>query len=411
MSYTPLPSLMRGILLVILTVTLIFYLYCLLRIILLGRKKRELVFPGIMTFLTFLLFEIMTMIQQKDQPPIPGVPVPLLLISIVVLMSYVVCLQVYIRRWQKTHVSAMSYREAFNCLPTGLLFYSRTGVPIMVNEAMQEISRGLFGKPVTDGGSFWEEVRGGEDKDTDRCIRKTETGKVYSIRKDEILESSIPLYQVTAVDISREYEMTGNLKERQEKARLLNSRLKVLMDSIEYVTMNRELLQLKTALHENIGQCILIAKRYLYAPESVDRKRMLDFWKECMRHLINEKPEVWELPYYVTSREADQLGIHLEIIGQLPDEPAMIPVIDTAISTHIGNTLKHANGTEAIIAATEKNGKYILTFTNNGMPPEGRITEKGGLLNLRREVERIGGELTIRSEPVFEMKIILPGRK
>ena len=74
-----------------------------------------------------------------------------------------------------------------------------------------------------------------------------------------------------------EYELSRKLAAGQEKARGLNIRLKALMGTLEYVTMNRELLQLKTSLHDNIGQCILIAKRYMYSPESVDKQRMLDF--------------------------------------------------------------------------------------------------------------------------------------
>ena len=78
--------------------------------------------------------------------------------------------------------------------------------------------------------------------------------------------------------------------------------------------------KLKTSLHDNIGQNILIAKRYLYAPDSVDKKRMLEFWKDNVRHLVNDEPEEWELPYYVISKEADLLGIRLNIIGELPRE-------------------------------------------------------------------------------------------
>ena len=96
------------------------------------------------------------------------------------------------------------------------------------------------------------------------------------------------------------------------------------METIEYVSMNRELLKLKTALHDNIGQSILIAKRYLYSPDSVDKKRMLEFWQDNARHLVNDEPEEWELPYYVISKEADRLGIRLKILGELPKEQELI---------------------------------------------------------------------------------------
>ena len=43
--------------------------------------------------------------------------------------------------WQRTNISAMSVKEAFDRLPTGLAYYTPSGVPIMVNEAMQQLSR------------------------------------------------------------------------------------------------------------------------------------------------------------------------------------------------------------------------------------------------------------------------------
>ena len=43
--------------------------------------------------------------------------------------------------------------------------------------------------------------------------------------------------------------------------------------------------------------------------------------------------------------------------------------------------------------------------------PEKGIRESGGLLNLRRMVERAGGGMKIRSLPAFEMALKLPREK
>jgi signal transduction histidine kinase len=136
---------------------------------------------------------------------------------------------------------------------------------------------------------------------------------------------------------------------------------------------------------------------------------MLDFWRDNIHHLTNDEPEEWELPYYVISKEADRLGISLNIIGELPSESRLIPVVDAAISVHIGNTLKHADGTEATVAVKKKAEGYVISFTNNGRQPEEEIKEKGGLKNLRSQVEGVGGKMEIISAPEFEMRITLPG--
>ncbi|MCR5419509.1 MAG: hypothetical protein K6E98_00685 [Lachnospiraceae bacterium] len=155
------------------------------------------------------------------------------------------------------------------------------------------------------------------------------------------------------------------------------------------------------------GQSILLAKRYLYSPDSVDKNRMLEFWQDNVKHLINDEPEEWELPYYVISKEADRLGIKLSIIGELPKERRLIPVIDAAVSAQVGNTLKHTNGTTVTVAVSDKGDNYGIVLTNDGESLHGDIEPLGGLENLLREVENAGGLMEIEQAPDFALKISL----
>ena len=283
----------------------------------------------------------------------------------------------------------MSVNEAFDRLPAGLAYYTAGGVPILVNEAMQELSRNIFGGPVTDAHEFWKnlkshDIEGAAGDDESAIVRAGD--KIYSIRQRALHISGIEVYELTGADISKEYGLTRELEEKRDRARVLNIRLKALMETLEYVSMNRELLKLKTALHDNIGQSILIAKRYLYAPE----------------------PEDWELPYYVISKEADFMGIRLNIIGELPKERELIPIVDTAVSAQISNTLKHTNGNEITISVSETGDEYILSLKNDGEATGGRAEPKGGLENLRRKLEEAGGRMEIISSPDFILKITLP---
>jgi signal transduction histidine kinase len=49
------------------------------------------------------------------------------------------------------------------------------------------------------------------------------------------------------------------------------------------------------------------------------------------------------------------------------------------------------------------NGRTLISITNNGKPPKCAITESGGLLSLRRDVENLGGSVQIESEPEFNL--------
>ena len=401
----------RGFLLIFATLIQLLYIYCIVRMLDLKRYKPDLLLTIIMTVSCFVLLQMMTMIQQGDLKPSFEIPLVLLWPALLLLLGFVVFQLYHISRWRRQHISAMSVKEAFDKLPAGLMFYSGAGIPVMVNETMQRISRELFDESIGDAEAYWDSIRSKRTDDEvpeDKAIVKGRDGKVYSFNRNMLKVKGADVYELTAVDISDEYELSRELAVSQEKARGLNIRLKALMGTIEYVTMNRELLQLKTSLHDNIGQCILIAKRYMYSPESVDKQRMLDFWRDNIRHMTNDEPEEWELPYYVISKEADRLGIKLNIIGELPSESRLIPVVDAAISVHIGNTLKHADGTEATVAVQITPEGYVISFSNNGRQPEGEIKEKGGLKNLRSQVEGVGGKMEIISTPGFEMRISLP---
>lgn len=413
MKFMDLSELSRGMILLVTFITLITTIYNVIRSLIIKRNK-FLTFISIVAMLvTFVLFEILELHHVNNWLIKFELPLPVLLALQISLFFLAVVQQFAIGLWANEHISAMSVKEAFDKLPTGLCYYYDEGIPVMVNDSMHEISKELFGKPVTDVNELLQNlgktepsklVQGGEAP-----IALSESGKAYSINRNTLDINGKKLPEIITTDVSSEYALTKELEIRQAKAKQLNSRLKVLFSTIEYVTMNRELLQLKTALHDNIGQSILIAKRYLHDPQNVDESEMLRFWRRNIRHLLNDEAEEWELPYYVISKEADKLGIKLEIIGELPKESRLIPVVDAAISVHIGNTLKHADGTTATIKVHKTAGSYILNFINDGKKPDNVIIEKGGLKNLRSDVENIGGTMKIFASPEFCMEIILPG--
>ena len=51
---------------------------------------------------------------------------------------------------------------------------------------------------------------------------------------------------------------------------------------------------------------------------------------------------------------------------------------------------------------------YCAAFRNDGISPQGKITEGGGLGSLRKKVEREGGTMAITSSPDFTLSVLLP---
>ncbi len=410
MTYSSLPEIYRSVLLIFATVILIVLIYAIVQIVGLAGRKHYLLSMVAMFLLTFVLYQGMIMYQEGDIGSFDvslAVMIPLLL----GLFTAALLAHAGIRRWRKENISAMSVKEAVDRLPAGILCYTGDKIPIIVNESMDAISRRLTGRSLTDVEVLREELvkRSGKESVSEHDpLIINEGEKAYSFQRSTVQVNGLDVYELSAEDVTAEYELGRELEDARKRAELINKRLKVLMESIDHLSMNRELLGLKSALHDNIGQSILIARRYLYSPDSVDRERMLQFWQDNIRYLVSDEHEKWELPYYAISKEADSLGIHIDITGKLPDERRLIPVVDTAISVQIGNTLKHTNDTTLMIRVSETEDTYRICLTNGQVSRTGPIVEGGGLGSMRSEVESVGGSMEIKTEPVFAIELMLP---
>ena len=49
-----------------------------------------------------------------------------------------------------------------------------------------------------------------------------------------------------------------------------------------------------------------------------------------------------------------------------------------------------------------------MSSTDNGIPPSGPIKEGGGIREMRRRVERLGGTITVYHTPRFSIQISVP---
>lgn len=238
--------------------------------------------------------------------------------------------QFRINGWHRNHISAMSVHEVFDSLPAGLCYYRAGGLPILVNEKMRQIGLQLYGTSLMNGETLWHDIIAGRFSDgmlfDNAPILQTHDGRVYSFCLSELPFQGTRIYEMIASDITEEYDMTLTLEEKLKQAHIVNMRLKALMDSIEYVTMSRELLQIKATLHDNIGRSLLLARKYLTASEETDRRELLRLWQTNIRWLKNLEPETWQQPYYVIFMQANRLGIEIEVIGEMPQETHLIPL-------------------------------------------------------------------------------------
>ena len=388
-------------------------LYDLLRYLQLGRRKHILPAAALIA-LSFAHLQVMIM-NAYSSPFYPyGIRLPLAeVIAFCLAVLAVAAFQLRgIGRWSRSHISAMSVKEAFDRLPAGLCYYLPGGLLKLVNRSMDALCYEALGAPLMDPEGFWRalaenglpaSLRGGEQP-----VLGFPGGRVYSFRH-RVLDTELgQVHELVAMDVSEDWALNRELEDKQARARELNVRLKVLLGSIEYLTMSRELMQLKSEIHDRLGQSLLLSRRCLAEPGSVKPAAVEEAWRKNLSLLASSRPESWQEPYFIQEKQAEALGVRLEVTGSLPAERGLIPVVETALSVHTTNVLRHARGSRAMVRCTREKDGWELEFTNDGAPPALPLREGGGLGNLRSRVEALGGTMEIDPSPVFRLRLRLP---
>lgn len=412
MTFPELSPILRGL---ILSWIGILYIVCIFNMIRCIRIKSDVsvIVAAVLCSTEFCIFQI-CMAQNEHDALYIRIPLYVShLVTAIIVLTIAALVSVFNTGMRSiNNITTASIKESFDSLPTGLCFYYESGMPKLVNSRMEYICRSLTGHSLRNAVAFVLELTSGSVKGCieagDNPIYRLDDETVLGFSVNEVKIGKIMLYELIASDVTDEYRLTETLREKEKQAGYINKRLKALLTMTGYNVMERELLELKVNLHDNLGRSLLLAKRCLMNPLSVDKRELVSLWDQNIRILKNEQPEYWQKPYYLSRSQAMLLGVDLIIDGELPTDESIQTVINTAITVHVTNVLRHAEGTKAYINVAYENGGIRLIFSNDGKEPETTIKEKGGLSNLRKIVENAGGTMKVMGSPAFEMVICLP---
>ena len=166
---------------------------------------------------------------------------------------------------------------------------------------------------------------------------------------------------------------------------------------------------MKMRVHDDIGHSILSARKALLSDASLEEIRSsASIWErsiELLYHANNMPDETDDLEY--AKERAAALGVSVLTGGDFPTDTAARRIFALAVRECVTNCVRHAGGNKVFAFAFSENGCNKLKITNNGAPPEGEITEGGGLSALRRRIEKSGGTMEIKSLPFFELCVTL----
>ena len=333
---------------------------------------------------------------------------------ILLAISVIFAVLIYeVRVYRNRFITPGAVKLGLDELPDGLLYYSADGIIRFINPAMSNIAQIVTDRVVLNGNDLYEKLCDGDltagsvrIASGEAIVIRLESGRIFSFERKEKLLKGRPISELICFDVTDEYTLCDKLRENHTKLAEQKERLLTLGDSITEFTIDKEILDAKVRIHDELGKG-LTASRYYIEQKKGEPGELLKLWNTNLRLLSNEEKPKKRDDYETVLKASGDVGVGIRLKGSLPREDDNKKIIAAAIRECVTNTFRHAKGDTVYIETIDEDTEYRVTFRNNGMPPESAISETGGLKNLRSLVERAGGSMKIGYDPEFELMISL----
>jgi len=379
-------------------------------------KNRKLMLAAVLNLvLAFIIFYILAFLSlqlyyNRDSGTIwdAASKLPWIVYAVLEAVSFVIlllCIRESIR-YRRSHITHGVIRETVNMFPEGLAVSANDGTVLLSNLIMDRLSRELTGGHLSDAGLFWEKMREiGEDQNG-RILVSTSNGEMWLLSREQLSADGSDYVQLTAADVTERFQIIKELKEKNAHLQDIQRRMKAVTELSGDMFVAQESAAARAALHNQLGQVLLMEKYFLEHPESADASMVYVTTTQMNSFLLGEAEKSEEDRENVVKEAeaaAQRIGVRVQMEGSVPDNDRFKRLLAYAVKECAANAVKHADGTELTVVLSEN----TAVLTNNGRPPKHAIEESGGLLALRKEVEAAGGKMSVDSLPRFRLTIQL----
>lgn len=314
--------------------------------------------------------------------------------------------------FNKRILSLNSLKQSFDNLPIGICLYFKNGLPCLCNIKINEYSKILTNQIVNNGINLFEtlskyKISFLDNNDENSFIIKINDNLYFSVNKNHLFVENQTLITLTVIDITKEYKLMLNLKDKNNQLRKFNDYLKEYNNNIVNNIRKKETLNTKMKIHNELGQLIIMIKKEI--ENNIDFEKKIKIKNEINNYLdrfllndfTNKGDGLEEL-----KKIASDLQVDLIIKGKIELNETNNRILCLAVNECLTNTIVHAHGDKIFVNIKEDEANHIeISITNNGIAPVEEIKEGGGLSFLKSIVEENGASMIINSFPNFELKI------
>lgn len=303
----------------------------------------------------------------------------------------------------------MPSKRALTDFPLPRVFFDRTGSIVLCNRQMYQLSRQLLDSDMQYLGEVEEALSALPNgivqiPDVENTYRFPDK-KVWRFEKTEVTDRYGESYiQLTAADVTELQRALVQLTDDSRKLEEDSEKLKQLSGNVGALAREKERLDAKSSMHDDLAACITLTKQYITGEfDGMDAGVVCREWEKVIAFR-----DTIRLPARKKLLDsATASGVTVRIRGQEPTD-GEAELLYTAMLVCLNNAIQYAKATEISANIWENEGSYTVVIRNNGKPPEKEITEGGGLTNLRHRIEHSGGKMTVQSLPEFSLVIEMP---
>lgn len=311
-------------------------------------------------------------------------------------------------------------RQAADNLPSAICYFTEQGVVKLCNLQMHRLFRILAQSDLQSLNELrqaladCDKYSGVINLSPERRTYLFPDGRVWQYFEKEITtDDGVPYTEAVFTDVTELYEKSLVLREQLLQLEKVNRNLKYLSDNALALTREQEILFAKTRLHDQMGSGVLAIRRILQHKQTPkETEEALGIFRKAVNIFKYDNQytlERGELAEFL--RDAQAIGVAVELSGELPESGEGYRACILTMRECLTNSVRHADATQMQITVRYSGSTAIMRITNNGAVPESEIVPKGGLLNLSRHIENIGGTMQIESAPIFALTVTVPYRK
>lgn len=309
--------------------------------------------------------------------------------------------------YRESNLTSDSIKEALDILPEGIVISSPDGIVRLSNLKMNELCKMISGDLLKDTKLFWGTVsKNGKEQGGKFLIRTNE--EVWLFEKDKLDVDGVIFDQITATDVTDRYKIIDDLETKNEHLQDIRRRMKAVSELSGDMFVAQEEANARAALHNQLGQVLLMGRHYILHRDTTDPQIVYAATKQMNQFLLGESKETYlgeEDAVKQACQMANSIGVKIDMHGNVSKNETVRDILSQAIVECAANTVKHAEGDTVFVDINEDKDNTEIIIANNGKPPKGRISESGGLLSLRKNIEALSGTMKLESEPVFKLTI------